>query len=110
MSTGVSKPKTCLADGHPSQLLIASDNKLRRLSPFKAGDISDSVFSPGSIRIEAADVYYNATEVGPFLLFSAFKHNISLSRVLYSLENRLSYSGAVPTIKASIATTWLCRL
>ncbi len=63
MSIGVGKPKTCLADGDPSQLLIASDNKLRRLSPFKSGDISDSVFSPGSNRIEAADVFYNGSEV-----------------------------------------------
>ncbi|KAI9558491.1 hypothetical protein GHT06_015278 [Daphnia sinensis] len=77
MSTGVSKPKTCLADGNPSQLLIASDNKLRRLSPFKAGDISDSVFSPGSIRIEAADVYFNATEV---IVFWSSAHNKSIHR------------------------------
>ena len=62
-STGNGKPKTCLADGTPSHLLIASDNKLRRLSPFKSGDISESVFNPGSVRIEAADVFYNESEV-----------------------------------------------
>ena len=66
-SSGSGKPKTCLADGAPSHLLIASDNKLRRLSPFKAGDISESVFNPGSIRIEAADVFYNGSEVKKYI-------------------------------------------
>jgi len=55
--------KTCVADGGPSHLLIASDNKLRRMSPVKSGDISESVFNPGSIRIEAADVYFNGSQV-----------------------------------------------
>jgi hypothetical protein len=38
-------------------------------APSKPGDISDSVFSPCSIRIEAADVFYNATEVSFFNLY-----------------------------------------
>lgn len=62
--SGNGKLKACVADGGPSHLLIASDNKLRRLSPYKAGDISDSVFHPGSIRIESADVFYNGSQVG----------------------------------------------
>ncbi len=86
MSTGANKPKACLADGDPSQLLIASDNKLRRLSPFKAGDISDSVFSPGSIRIEAADIYYNATEVS---------FNIRLRQFYLSTEYILKMSNFI---------------
>lgn len=33
--SGPLKARTCLADGGPTHLLIASDNKLRRLSPVK---------------------------------------------------------------------------
>lgn len=69
LSTGNGKSKTCIADGNPSHLLVASDNKLRRLSPYKSGDISDSVFNPGSIRIEAADAFFNGTEASSYFKF-----------------------------------------
>ena len=73
-----------MADGGPTHLLIASDNKLRRLSPIKAGDISDSVVNPGSVRIEAADFFFNGSEV---ILFWSSPQNKSIHR--YILETAL---------------------
>ena len=96
--SGGGKTKTCVADGGPSHLLIASDNKLRRMSPVKSGDISDSVFNPGSIRIEAADVYFNGSQVSLeyhffFFFFCDYIHQVgdgllNFKKNLYIFEIR----------------------